>query len=107
MTQTEVSSKKKWNAEKIIDTICSYSVGVSYPAINSSDFGIIPLCFPSTAEEQKLILGYIDNSVYSIYKLIDKIQSQISLLQEYRTTLISEVVTGKIDVRDWNLKQEN
>jgi type I restriction enzyme S subunit len=28
------------------------------------------------------------------------LKKQIDLLKEYRTTLISEVVTGKIDVRD-------
>jgi type I restriction enzyme, S subunit len=28
------------------------------------------------------------------------IEKTIDLLKEYRTTLISEVVTGKIDVRD-------
>ena len=33
-------------------------------------------------------------------KCLEKIKKQIELYQEYRTTLISDVVTGKIDVRD-------
>jgi len=32
--------------------------------------------------------------------IIEKFKKQIDLLKEYRTTLISEVVTGKIDVSD-------
>ena len=35
----------------------------------------------------------VDNS-------INKAEKQIELLQEYRTALISEAVTGKIDVRE-------
>jgi hypothetical protein len=31
--------------------------------------------------------------------LIEKIKSSVELLREYRTTLISTAVTGKIDVR--------
>ena len=33
---------------------------------------------------------------------IANVRQQIELLQEYRTTLISDAVTGKIDVRNWN-----
>ena len=31
---------------------------------------------------------------------IEKIRSQIKVMQEYRTRLISDVVTGQIDVRN-------
>ena len=33
---------------------------------------------------------------------ISKAEKQIELLTEYRTALISEAVTGKIDVRGWS-----
>jgi len=32
--------------------------------------------------------------------LIEKLKKQIELFQEYRTTLISEVVTGKVKVSE-------
>ncbi len=48
--------------------------------------------------EQDAIVTYIENESNNINLLIEKFNKQIDLLQEYRTTLISEVVTGKIKV---------
>jgi hypothetical protein len=31
---------------------------------------------------------------------IEKIENEIELLKEYKTSLINEVVTGKVDVRE-------
>lgn len=50
--------------------------------------------------EQKTIVDYLDLKTHQIDILIEKENKSIVLLQEYRATLISEVVTGKIDVRD-------
>ncbi len=88
------------STQKIIDTISSLSVGVSYPAINSSDFWSIPIWFPKSIDEQKDILNFIEGKVVGIRNLINKTAKKIKHLKEYRTALISEVVTGKIDVRD-------
>ena len=86
-------------SEKIIDTICSLSTGVSYPAVNSSDVENIPIWYPNLTE-QNLIVGYIEKETTRIDTIISKSEKEITLLQEYRTALISEVVTGKIDVRE-------
>lgn len=50
--------------------------------------------------EQTNIVAYIETECSRLDTIIDKFKKQINLLKEYRTTLISEVVTGKIDVRD-------
>lgn len=55
-------------------------------------------------EEQNEILAYIKTETSTIETLISKYQKQIDLMQEYRTSLISQAVTGKIDVRDWQPK---
>ena len=55
--------------------------------------------YPSTAEQYS-IANFLDHKTQQIDTLIDKIGKQIALYKEYRTTLISDVVTGKIDVRD-------
>lgn len=52
-------------------------------------------------KEQEKIVEYIEKETSKIEALISKYQKQIDLMQEYRTTLISQAVTGKIDVRDW------
>ncbi len=52
-------------------------------------------------DEQKQIIKYLENETSRIDTIATKTKKEIELLQEYRTALISEVVTGKIDVRDW------
>jgi len=49
---------------------------------------------------QKEIVRYIVKRCAKIDALISNIHSEIALLVEYRTRLISDVVTGKVDVRD-------
>jgi len=66
--------------------------------------GNFPVAHPSK-EEQNEILDFIKTETTIIDNLISKYQKQIDLMQEYRTSLISQTVTGKIDVRDWKLKK--
>ncbi len=66
----------------------------------------LPVILPPN-KEQIEIAEYLDDLVGKNDESIIKNQKQIGLLKEYRTTLISEAVTGKIDVRNWKPKQEN
>lgn len=58
------------------------------------------LFFPPK-EEQKMIAEYIDIKVKKIFMSTEKLEKSIQKLKEYRQSLISEAVTGKVDVRDW------
>jgi len=49
-------------------------------------------------EEQKVIVEYIENRVSSIDSQISSIEKQIANLNEYKQSLISDVVTGKVKV---------
>lgn len=51
-------------------------------------------------EEQKEIAEYISKNVSKIEKTMLPIKEQIEFLRERRTRLISDVVTGALDVRD-------
>jgi len=51
-------------------------------------------------DEQERISKFISAETTKIDQTISKIKKQIDLLKEFRTSLISEAVTGKIDVRD-------
>ena len=51
-------------------------------------------------DEQERISKFISAETTKVDQTISKIEKQIGLLKEFRTALISEVVTGKIDVRD-------
>ena len=50
-------------------------------------------------KEQSDIIRHIQTEIQKIDTTISKVEKEIELLQEYRTALISEAVTGKIDVR--------
>jgi len=49
-------------------------------------------------EEQKEIVEFIESKTNEIDSTISKIEKEIELIKEYRTALISEVVTGKLKV---------
>ena len=51
-------------------------------------------------DEQKTIVEYLDKQCADIQAMITAIKSEIALMTEYRTRVISDVVTGKADVRD-------
>jgi type I restriction enzyme S subunit len=53
---------------------------------------------PPSISEQTAIVHHIETHTTRIDATISKIEKEIELLQEYRTALISEVVTGKICV---------
>jgi len=50
-------------------------------------------------EEQCRISEYLDHERFVDDNLILNVHKSIRILQEYRTSLISAAVTGKIDVR--------
>ena len=84
-------------SEFLINAIVSNSVGVSYPAINSSVLVGLSVLLPNY-DEQSTIIDFLDKETMKIEQLILKIQSQIESLKEYRQALISNVVTGKVRV---------
>jgi type I restriction enzyme S subunit len=70
------------------------------PFLNMETIKNIKLPLPPSPE-QEYIISYLEKETSRINTIITKAEREIELLQEYRTALISEVVTGKIDVRDW------
>ena len=53
---------------------------------------------PST-DEQHDIVGYLGRSTNELSESVAQAERETSLLREYRTRLIADVVTGKLDVR--------
>lgn len=65
----------------------------------TDDFNTIVLPVPPL-EEQKAIMTAIQGFEENTISCIEKIQREIEVLHELRNKLISDVVTGQIDVRD-------
>ena len=54
--------------------------------------------------EQKAIAEFLDEKTEKIDALITELEKQLEELAEYKKAVISEVVTGKVDVRNWSPK---
>lgn len=67
------------------------------PKISHNIIKQIQLCLPTYAE-QRQIIRYLDQSLSAIDSLITQKQSLLVRLREYRNSLISECVTGKVRV---------
>lgn len=50
--------------------------------------------------EQAAIVEYLDKATAEIDTAIARAKREVELLEEYRTRLVADVVTGKLDVRD-------
>ena len=63
------------------------------------DFKRLASLVPPPLEETGIV-GFLDLAVQRIQAAISATQRQIELVREYRTRLIADVVTGKLDVRE-------
>lgn len=50
-------------------------------------------------QEQLAIVSYIEQATGQLLSAISAIQREIALIQEFRTRIVADVVTGKLDVR--------
>lgn len=88
----------------LIDLLEYHSTGVKMPRVAPEIIFNFYYPFPPQSEQEKIV-EFIENELSERNELISKYQKQIDLIQEYKTSLISKAVTGKIDVREWQPKQ--
>jgi type I restriction enzyme S subunit len=68
--------------------------------ISQNSFLDLPIPFPEI-ETQKKIKTNLREFDTKASNAINAVEDSIGKLKEYRQSIISEAVTGKIDVRDW------
>ena len=73
------------------------SSGGGQPNISKEKIDSFPLLLPDRTEQLE-IANWLDSQEDKVDKLKQKIQTQITILRERRTSLISHAVTGKIKV---------
>lgn len=76
--------------------------GMGVPHLFQADLKKFTVLMPSLSEQAEIALN-IDQRLPKFDLLIEKAAQTINLLQERRTALISAAVTGKIDVRNWQV----
>ena len=77
--------------------VCSKGVGSIQRNLVWNKLKRMPVFIPPLSE-QKEIVAYIEKKVSSIDSQIASIENQIANLNEYKQSLISDVVTGKVKV---------
>lgn len=80
--------------------IISLAYGGGQPNISQELIKQLPI-LQTSIEEQLEIVNFIESRTTKIDATIGEIQLQLQKLKEYKTAVISEVVTGKVDVREW------
>jgi len=85
------------NSESCQKYFGAVSLGSAQSNLSVSILQELPIIEPSI-EEQNLITEFLKNKLVQYNVSIEKINSQIQKLQEFRQSLISSAVTGKIDV---------
>lgn len=83
-----------------------YTFGSTIKTIGMDDVSSLMASFPPLAEQLEIV-----SHSFSQFELIDtsieKSNCLLNILKERRTALISSVVTGKIDVRNWQNPNNN
>jgi type I restriction enzyme S subunit len=78
--------------------IVSLANAATLAILNQTQMKDIIVPVPASFNETKRIISYIQTETQKIGNTISRIEKEIELMQEYRTALISEVVTGKVKV---------
>jgi type I restriction enzyme S subunit len=74
-------------------------VGSTFSRINVADIKALVIIVPPRAE-QDAIAKQLDSELAEAAHAQSLAKDEISLLREYRTRLVADVVTGKVDVRE-------
>ena len=83
--------------DKFIQLVDSSTYGAKMPRASWNFIGEILISYPHS-HEQQLIVDFLDEKTAKIDSTIEKINLQIEKLKGAKQSLISEAVTGKIEV---------
>lgn len=78
------------------------TTSTALPSVVGSDVGNAKTIAPSFYE-MKQLSNYLDDKFIIVDSIIDLTYKQIQTLKQAKQSLISEAVTGKIDLRDWEI----
>ena len=73
--------------------------GAVLGGLNTATISNLALVVPPLSEQTNLLIA-IQDETSPVVDAITRIEREIDLLREYRTRLVADVVTGKLDVRE-------
>lgn len=77
-----------------------YSMSAAQPGLSVERIGDLQFPLPPLSEQQQ-IASYLDSKTSKIDSSIEALELQKSQLEDYKRSVISEAVTGKVDLRGW------
>ena len=89
----------KYLLEVVRTELYAVATGSTYDAVTVDEVSNLTCVVPPFSEQDQ-IAAFLNRKTGQIDELISTEQRKIELLKEYRQSLISEAVTGKIDVRN-------
>jgi type I restriction enzyme S subunit len=98
------SENQRWlnyflHSKAMTDQLALILVGSTFNRINVADIKALTIVVPRRRDQDR-IADFLDNEVQGIDVTIGTCRKEQALIREYRTRLITDVVTGKVDVRD-------
>lgn len=79
--------------------------GVTRYGLSINSFLNLKMVHPNY-DESIIISEFLKERLENTHKIIEQIKKQILQIKQAKQSLISEAVTGKIDLRDWDIVQE-
>jgi len=81
------------------DYIAPIFTGISVPHLSPEQIKGFTVPLPALIE-QRGIVSHVETETSGLETAISRLEREIELLREYRTRLVADVVTGKLDVRE-------
>ena len=103
-----IRPKRKLRADFLILLLAgkSFSVyltpiftGISVPHLSPEQIRLFRFALPGVMEQEKIVKWTVANTK-TVESAVERTLREIALLREYRTRLIADIVTGKLDVRE-------
>ncbi len=82
-----------------VDQLIIASMRAAQPHLNAEELGSAVILLPPDDEQERIVKAVKEQSA-PLQTAISCTEREIALLREYRTRLIADVVTGKLDVRE-------
>jgi type I restriction enzyme S subunit len=82
----------------------SLSQTAAQPGISIGQIKHVKIPMPPPSEQHQIV-SFIESESATITTTISTIEKEIALVEEYKTALIAEAVTGKIDVREYEVPE--
>ena len=83
---------------RVIDFLQQEVTGTTIFNLSLASIRNLPIALPPF-DEQLRVVSAIEKGIAPVTTAITRLEREIELLREYRTRLVADVVTGKLDVR--------